>query len=122
MEVTIVVKVIKDKKVSYKADTFWSLVEELKHAKMHDLDSIDRLINNLLSSLNKSDQTSSTRKSWLNAKIGYDLVIKKEGYSVLETKPGFWIREIQVKDDEFVAVDISRRAKLKNLIEISNEE
>jgi len=114
----IVCKVLKDNKVYFKCDTFWSLSKDLENAKSHTLKTLlpeeGHLIGNYLTVINKYSENKS---EYDGVKVGYDQILEMEKYTILKTKPGEWIYRLKyIKEtDEVIVVDASRLAKLKEL-------
>lgn len=117
----IICKVLfSDGRLRYKADTFWTCIEDREYAKSHSLESLQtNLITNLLSHCNRN--LSDTQNFWGGAKIGFDWIIKEENYHILETSPGYWIYQLKYdpEKDEMILIDISRKAKLEKLSKVN---
>ena len=112
-------------KLSYKADSFWSLCYNIKEAELHTPDGkYETLFKNLLYSVNyplskkDSDKKDKYIKTWDGNKIGIDYVNKHEGsYAFDFVRKGEYLYKLKYNKDElkFKLVDISRYEKLKKL-------
>jgi len=112
-------------KISYKADSFWSLFDDIKDAKVHDEFSDMRLANNLISLLNRqydNEDRTQTLNFYNNAKIGYDIVKSKQNYfefDVISEGPFIYQIKYNEKEGKYFLIDISkkeeRKTKLKKL-------
>lgn len=111
----IVCKVLKNNKIYFKCDTFWTLSPDVTNAKTHSLEKLPQLlIKNYLTFINRQ---SKNKSKYDGVKIGYDEVLEKKGFDVLKTKRGEWIFRFKyiADKDEIIVVDASRLAKLKEL-------
>jgi hypothetical protein len=113
----IIVKIEANDEVYWKTDSFWSSTKIREYAKIHSKDSLERLIQNLLYSINYIEDKSEMINFYNNCKIGYDFVNKLNFFDFEFVKTGQYEYKLKynIENNKFELIDIRRREKLKNI-------
>ena len=125
MSKRIILKVENKDRIAWKIDSFWSQSLDRSHAKTHTYESIPRLINGYLSSINRyldSNKDEDVHR-YDNIKIGYDFVEEIDICTFEFIKNGPY--EYKLKYDTYlnkvVLIDIRRKLKLEQIQKIMEE-
>lgn len=117
----IIIKLETNGKVYWKTDSFWSLTKIREQAKIHSKDSLERLVQNLLYSINREENKSEWINFYDNCKIGYDFVNQLNIVDFEFVRNGYFEYKLKYnkESDKFELIDIRRLEKLKKIERIA---
>lgn len=127
----IILKLEAKGEVYWKTDSFWSLTKTIKHAKIHDSYSVERLVNGLLYSTNRNltgtfltdSEKQETINFYDNCRVGYDHIKASSIIDFEFIKNGHFEYKLKYDKEEkiFKLIDIRRKQKLEQIKKIMEE-